>query len=250
VILQKAMEREAKQHLIYSAVLLVVIVGILLYQNSVITDTKQELQTQNALLQQQIETLQNELSDEVQTLSQDINTLNSSIEQKGDEIQSLTGEIADVKTEQEEQVAALEKSIAGLQVEFQDFSEIIEDSVRSVVSVQTNHGSGSGFFTNNNGFIITNNHVIDGASAAQVVTHDGKKHQVFLVGTNQKADLAVLRINDTSYPTLSFGNSESVKVGEKAIAIGNPGGLDFTVTQGIISNIDRTDENDNEYPAN
>ena len=96
-------------------------------------------------------------------------------------------------------------------------------------------GSGSGFIVNSNGRIITNAHVVDGATKVSVVLKDGRQFEGKVVGTDPVTDVAVIQIQADNLPTLTIGNSETLQPGELAIAIGNPLGLDNTVTVGIIS---------------
>ena len=96
-------------------------------------------------------------------------------------------------------------------------------------------GSGSGFIVNSNGRIITNAHVVDGATKVSVVLKDGRQFEGKVVGTDPVTDVAVIQIEANNLPTLTVGNSETLQPGELAIAIGNPLGLDNTVTVGIIS---------------
>ena len=241
------MKKEAKQHLIYSAILLVVVTGILLYQNEKINETQQFLLEQLADLKQQTEQQHIQTTNSLHALQDNITKVDTSLKVNQESVRSLSTEVLDFKTSNEQNVAALEQSITNLKVQYQDFSAVIEDVVPSVVSVQTNLGSGSGFIIDARGHIITNYHVMEGARAADIITHDGKTHRVAISGYNRVADIAVLRINDTSYQPLRFGNSNNAKVGEKVIAIGNPGGLDFSVTQGIISATNRQDSNGNQY---
>jgi len=120
-----------------------------------------------------------------------------------------------------------------------DFSEIFEDSVKGVVTVLTDVSQGSGFIVTSDGFVITNYHVVDGASAAAVKTYSGESYSVSLVGYNKNLDVAVLKISGKSFDFLELGNSDEIKIGEKVIAIGNPLGLDFTLTEGIVSALNR-----------
>ena len=95
---------------------------------------------------------------------------------------------------------------------------------------------GSGFIIDDKGLIVTNNHVIAGASSITVVLHDGKTLQAKLVGADAKTDLALLKVKtDIKLKAVSWGNSDEVKVGNWAMAIGNPFGLVNTVTVGIVS---------------
>ncbi|MCB1180852.1 MAG: DegQ family serine endoprotease [Chlamydiia bacterium] len=94
---------------------------------------------------------------------------------------------------------------------------------------------GSGFIFSNDGYIITNNHVVEGAEKVRVTLNGGKKVFAEVIGTDPKTDLAVIKINETGLSHLSFGNSDNLQVGDWAIAVGNPFGLDATVTVGIVS---------------
>ncbi len=238
------MGHHVRQHIIYGVVFLVAMVSVALYQNSINEDFLEREQQ----LQQKIQDLEAQLNQDIKDLEEKDETVQASLEEKDQQIEMLTGELSDVKQENEQQVAELEQTIAGLQVEFQDFSGIIDDVIVGVVSVQTNVGSGSGFIIDaDDGYIVTNHHVIDGATAGIIVTHDGVQHAMGIVGSSSRSDVAVLRANVSEYRRLRFGNSDVVKVGQKAIAIGNPGGLDFTVTQGIISSTERQDSKRNEF---
>ena len=112
----------------------------------------------------------------------------------------------------------------------------------SVVSIEVDDGSGSGFVLSEDGYILTNNHVIESAANGgriDVVLQDGSRSSAELVGRTPDYDLAVLKINASGLTPSAIGNSDSVKVGDQAIAIGSPLGLEGTVTSGIISSLDR-----------
>lgn len=94
---------------------------------------------------------------------------------------------------------------------------------------------GSGFFISKDGYIVTNNHVVEKANKVSVTLHDGKKMTATVVGTDPKTDLAVIKVEGNDYPYLKFGNSDSLEVGDWSIAIGNPFGLQATVTVGVVS---------------
>lgn len=97
-------------------------------------------------------------------------------------------------------------------------------------------GIGTGMLIDDNGSILTNSHVVDGATNILVLLADGRQFKAKLVGTDSKTDLAVIRISGKGpFPYLKFGDSDKVEVGEWVVAIGHPRGLDQTVTQGIIS---------------
>lgn len=111
--------------------------------------------------------------------------------------------------------------------------------------------SGSGVILTDDGYIVTNNHVIDGASKIEVVMNDKRTYIAELVGTDKNTDIALLKIAETNLPFLKFGNSDEVKVGNWAIAVGNPFNLNSTVTLGIVSamgrNIDLIRSKGNKY---
>ncbi|MDR1794143.1 MAG: trypsin-like peptidase domain-containing protein [Erysipelotrichaceae bacterium] len=101
-------------------------------------------------------------------------------------------------------------------------------------------GSGSGILISEDGYILTNNHVVEGASAITVTLATGKEYTAVLIGADSQTDLAVLKIDDTNLPYAILGDSDSLQTGDLAVAIGNPlGELANTVTTGIISATDR-----------
>ncbi len=105
-------------------------------------------------------------------------------------------------------------------------------------------GGGSGFIVSPDGYILTNDHVVSGATRLTVSLPDRRQYRAEVVGTDPTTDVAVIKIEDRNLPTLSFGSSEDVRVGEWVLAVGNPGfggagSLDYTVTAGIISALGR-----------
>ncbi len=109
-------------------------------------------------------------------------------------------------------------------------------------------GSGSGIIISGDGYIVTNNHVIEGASSIKVALNTGSEYEAKLIGTDSKTDLAVIKIQPQETLAIAeLGDSSQVQVGERAIAIGNPLGMEFfgSTTQGIISAINRTIKVDN-----
>jgi serine protease Do len=100
---------------------------------------------------------------------------------------------------------------------------------------QLERGVGSGVLVSADGSILTNHHVVDGAEKITVLMSDNKSYEAKIVGTDQPSDLAVVKIEATNLPFLNLGNSDSVRVGDIVLAIGNPLGIGQTVTAGIIS---------------
>ncbi|MFE4669433.1 S1C family serine protease [Streptomyces sp. NPDC056716] len=110
------------------------------------------------------------------------------------------------------------------------------------INATSNAGSstGSGVIITSDGEIITNNHVITGASQIQVVTDDGKQYSATVVGTDPAKDLALIKLDDASgLKAATLGDSDGVQVGDEVVAIGSPEGLTGTVTSGIVSALDR-----------
>ncbi|NET59832.1 MAG: PDZ domain-containing protein [Symploca sp. SIO2E6] len=101
-------------------------------------------------------------------------------------------------------------------------------------------GTGSGFIINKEGQLLTNAHVVDGADTVEVVLKDGRRFEGKVIGTDSLTDVAVVKIEGDNLPTVALGDSEQLRSGEWAITIGNPLGLDNTVTTGIISGTGRS----------
>ncbi|MBF0329852.1 MAG: DegQ family serine endoprotease [Nitrospirae bacterium] len=99
---------------------------------------------------------------------------------------------------------------------------------------------GSGVIASSDGYILTNNHVIDGAEDILVRLHDNREVKGRVAGIDSKTDIAVIKINETNLPTIEWGDSEKLRVGEIVFAIGNPFGLSSTITMGIVSAVGRS----------
>jgi len=118
---------------------------------------------------------------------------------------------------------------------FRDFFEQFQRKRREAPQ-RRGTSLGSGFIIDKAGFIVTNNHVIEGADQITVVLHDERKFEAKLVGRDPKTDLALLKVKtNVDLPAVSFGDSDKARVGDWVLAIGNPLGLGGTVTAGIVS---------------
>lgn len=100
---------------------------------------------------------------------------------------------------------------------------------------QERHALGTGFVISQDGYVVTNNHVIDGADEIVVKTDKGKEYRAKLIGTDKKLDVALLKVDAKGLPTVHLGDSDKLRVGDWVVAIGNPFGLEQTVTAGIVS---------------
>lgn len=139
-------------------------------------------------------------------------------------------------------------------VQVSDVSDIVEKCKDSVVEITTesvssgnsifgqyvSQGAGSGVIISKDGYIVTNNHVVSGATSLKVTTTDGTEYDASVVGKDSQTDLAVIKVDANNLQAATLGDSDILQVGDPAIAIGNPlGELGGTVTMGIISATDR-----------
>ncbi len=171
------------------------------------------------------------------TLTNKINELQTNIQSQ---INLLSGSLADTQLnleENQQQLSLLKASVG------EDFSGIYSNSVDSVVIISTDTGQGTGFIIDEEGYIVTNYHVIEGATRAGIYTSDEEgPYQVALIGKDVFMDLALLKI-DGDFEELELGDSKKIQVGEKVIAIGNPYGLQFSATSGSVSQVHRKGPN-------
>jgi serine protease Do len=115
------------------------------------------------------------------------------------------------------------------------FRQFFGDEMDRFSRVVPMEGKGSGFIASSDGMILTNSHVVDGADSVTVTLSDGRRFDAEVVGKDPTYDLAVIRIKASNLPVLKMGDSDRTQVGEWVVAIGNPFGLEHTVTVGVIS---------------
>lgn len=165
---------------------------------------------------------------------------------------SIVGKDVPVHSINATPVSLSSSGFSAVSVEESCADSVVEIRTESVQNSQrfgqfVSEGAGSGVIVTADGYIATNNHVIDGASKISVTLANGKEYVATLIGKDAKTDLAVIKINETALKAATLGTSASLKVGEPVVAIGNPlGELGGTVTSGIISALDRQIEIDNE----
>jgi serine protease Do len=108
-------------------------------------------------------------------------------------------------------------------------------NMRQMPREQRERGLGSGVIVSPNGYILTNNHVVDGATSVKVTLSDKRDYNARVVGTDPKVDLAILKIDAADLPAIVIGDSSKIQIGDYALAVGNPFGVGKTVTMGIVS---------------
>lgn len=159
---------------------------------------------------------------------------------------------------QSESTPVWSSGLSGLPGETPDFVAAAERSVNSVVHVKTQatvspaynpwfdffgyqqepqvqSGSGSGVIISKDGYIVTNNHVVEGAQKILVTLNNNKNYEATLVGRDPSTDIAVIKIDEENLPSITWGNSEEIHIGQWVLAVGNPFELTSTVTAGIVS---------------
>ncbi|MFA5992600.1 MAG: trypsin-like peptidase domain-containing protein [Candidatus Pacearchaeota archaeon] len=152
--------------------------------------------------------------------------------------QKLTATVLSVKNDLTTQVSELKASSGN------DFSGIIQQSIKGVVSISTEVAQGSGFIISSDGYLVTNAHVLVGGSHAKALLYNKTELvPVKLVGYDENLDIAVLKMDSGTYDHLDFGDSSNLEIGEKAIVLGNPLGLSFSASEGIISGLKREGPN-------
>jgi S1-C subfamily serine protease len=186
--------------------------------NNYITETRQDINNK-------ISDTNNKLDSAKQELQNNVNELSNSLI-------STQKSLTETQSSFEKQISSIKAQTSA------DFSGIIENAVKGVVSIKTNVAQGTGFIITDDGYLVTNAHVMEGATNAAAITSDQEMKTLTLIGYNNEMDIALLKISG-NYDSLKFDDSDNVKIGEKVIAIGNPLGLSFSVTEGIVSAVNR-----------
>ena len=125
------------------------------------------------------------------------------------------------------------------QAEPKSYTAVAEKVLPSVVSIAVGNGGGSGVVIREDGYVLTNNHVVDGAPRLRVTFNDATTADARIVGADAASDLAVIKVDRTGLKAATLGSSASVRVGDAVLAVGSPLGLSGTVTAGIVSALNR-----------
>lgn len=217
-----------KKHIWIQIIVLILLIGVISYQTYINYEIKNSISSINVDLSTH-ETLLTNIGSDLNDLKEGSQSQFDIIEEK---LQISTSQITDLK-----------KDVSNIQVDSNDFTSIIDDVLPAVVAIIADKSQGSGVIISEDGYIVTNLHVIEGAKKIRILTFDNSIYRANIVGISKNADIALLKIEEDNLDFLEFGNSDDVRVGERVIALGNPAGLAFSVTEGIISATERIGPN-------
>ena len=240
--------KKAKGILLTTLLIVILTAGLVFYFNYELKLARQDygskIEGLGQKLSSDIKSTRKDLSDQAraigENLSLQINSVNTDLsvfkDQNQKELDTLSKLLEQIEKQSNIKLNELKDDFNNLRIKSADFSGIVDGVLQSVVSIGTNQGQGSGAIIDRKGYIVTNVHVINGASSIKATTYSGKTYSAdTIIGYDGSADIAVLKINAQDLKALNFGDSDVLKVGEKVIAAGNPAGLSFTVTEGIVS---------------
>lgn len=177
------------------------------------------------ILWNKLEVSQRNLEDYQEHLNKEIEINNAEIRNK---INELTENLFGIEDSFKLEIGNIKAKTSS------DFSGIIKQTVISVVTIKTNVAQGTGFLISDEGYVVTNAHVLSGATFANAINSKREIMPMELIGYDEELDIALLKISPQD-SSLEFTLSDDVEVGEKVIAIGNPLGLSFSVSEGIVS---------------
>lgn len=178
-------------------------------------------------------------------LNYKINELATSIILKNDELENHFSSISENLTSMEEKIGKINLENYG------DFAKIIEESMPSILNIRTLSTQGTGFIIHEDGYFVTNTHILKSqvGNMTQIIQATTSNDEIYLariIETSPELDLALLKI-EGNFSKLKFADSNKVQLGENIIAIGNPEGFSFSVTNGIVSAINRIGPNNMPY---
>jgi len=186
-------------------------------------------------LQTEIEDTKTQMQNKTQNL---LNLILSSEKQNQKSFNEISLSINEISNSLVQQQSKFEKEISYLKSSQGDFSGVVAEAIKGVVTVRTDKGIGSGFVIHPEGYIVTNYHVIANANRLAIINSEKEMMPAEVIGFNWISDVAVIKI-EGKHPYLELADSDKLKPGSKVIAIGNPLGLSFTVTEGIVSAVKR-----------
>lgn len=186
-------------------------------------------------LQTEIEDTKTQMQNKTQNL---LNLILSSEEQNQKSFNEISLSINEISNSLVQQQSKFEKEISYLKSSQGDFSGVVSEAIKGVVTVRTDKSIGSGFIIHPEGYIVTNYHVIANANRLAIINSEKEMMPAEVIGFNWVSDVAVIKI-EGKHPYLELADSDNLKPGSKVIAIGNPLGLSFTVTEGIVSAVKR-----------
>jgi len=231
-----------------SFVLIIVVSGVLFYaQNNQIDELRAKLSQSEFKLDAKIASLDNKINSETSGIRGEIAKSGEELDEVRKDLTTVEEEtdkkLGEVKQNLEDEITGLETNLAG------DFSDVIKVALEATVSVLTDKGAGSGVIISIDGKTVTNAHVISGASQIGIKTKDGQIYLAEIIGVDDTADIAVLKpvVVDQIFDSMRWGDSDDLEVGQRVVALGNPFGLDFTATQGIVSALNRQAQNGLKY---
>jgi S1-C subfamily serine protease len=195
------------------------------------------------LLDLHVQELQNYVDTNIEKVEKKQEDLGSLIENKDTVYRTEFDKLNNAVEDQKSQHTNLRAEFDLIKISTGDFTKVIEESIEGVVGIGTRASIGTGFIVTDDGLIVTNYHVIDDGGPISVLKFDRTTVPARIIGTDPIRDLALLKITGVGYKELKLGKSDELSVGNKVIAIGNPLGLSFSVTEGIISALNREGAN-------
>ena len=243
----------AKHHIMLMfAINLILALSVLVYLYSDLKTFKEDMTQRVGHLEAgvtaKLDLLQNETRSNQEALEYRIESKDKVLEQAvrsiRDEyqvrIQTLLKTVTEIEQKSNVELDDLKKQLEDTSNLPKDFSGVVDRALTSIVSVTTDKALGSGAIISTDGFIVTNNHVVEGAKSVSITLRSGKVYGAKVIYKTADNDLAFLKIQESNLQVLDFANSDLLKPGEKVIALGNPGGLQFSATEGIVSALHRT----------
>ncbi len=242
----------AKHHiLLMFALNLLISGGILVYLYSDLNvlkgDTERQMGHLRSEFQSKFDLLQNETRSNQEALEYRVESKDKVVEQaiKGirDEyqarMQSLLKTVSEVEQKSNIQLDDLKSKLQASSNLPKDFSDVVDRALNSIVSITTDKALGSGAIIRSDGYLVTNNHVVQDSKSVSVTLRSGSMYSASVVYKSPEHDLAFLKIKANNLPILELTNSDALKTGEKLVALGNPAGLTFSATEGIVSALHR-----------